>query len=48
MHSVQPGDIFLLTWVSKKVHQEAFQQARSLGQTSCILVDVEAEVLYTG
>lgn len=24
MHSVRPGDIFPLTWVSKRVHQEAF------------------------
>jgi hypothetical protein len=47
-HLVRAGDIFPLTGVSKKVHQEAFQQARSLGHRSCILLDVEAELLYAG
>jgi hypothetical protein len=48
MHLVRPGSTFPLVFTSKRVHQQAFIAARSLGQTSCTLKDVEAEVLYTG
>jgi len=48
LHVVGYNRTFPLLTVSRAVHQQAFQQARSIKQTSCVLIDLEAEVLYTG